>query len=845
MSQYYLVPRQIATSKFFGRQGLLENLETFLLKEAGYQDKPNTVVLQAMGGQGKSQIALELCRRLRKQFRGIFWLDAASKASIERSFEEISQKMTQSSGRVLEDTDAKVRFVLDTLSGWREQWLIVYDNYDQPDIFTEIKQFLPDSGQGGIIFTSRHESTKVLGKHIQVPSMTGDGGVELLLRDLSDDEKDINRRYAQDIVLRLGGLALAIEQAAAYISFNRISLPTFIQEYERKKKRILEHTREELWEYQKLRDGSNTSESLSAFTTWEMSFDQIERHDETRKQHIGQFLHVVAFLEPSHIGSYLFDIYIREARTQYSWLDIFKDSTDVSDDDTTPHADQTASGERKILGHWSKAKFWFIVERLHRLSLLQSIAKDSGCWWFSIHPVVRDWLQMRQKDRSSRELVIHDAMVLLGEVVNPHNGLERAYNTTGQQMLAHLDCCLNSAQNIEAFTERFSFAVYYGCHGRPIQQENILRYLLAEKRKVLGHIHPELFYTLSNTDDAERVLPCSKVNKQSYGQAIKGQVHLKTEYLKTANVLHAMALILKVQGRLSEAEKLSVHLMNIKKQILGNNHQETLRIMENLAQIYGDQERFKEAEELQYDVCETRRRILGEEHPDTLQSLSDLAEIYNKQGRLEEAEDLAGEIVALCTKVFGEHHSETLKTMEFLVNIYQEQGKLNEAEKLALQVTHTTATVLGNEHPDTVRSQFMLADVYLGQNRWKEVANLLTQDLVCNIKMMGNDDHDNLVWMIRLGVTYCRLKRMKETEEQLVQVLESMRRVLGEEHPITLLCMHGLANALVGLNRDQEAIALMERCVEITQRVVGPESSGAKKYIKYLEDLKRYVAERE
>ncbi|OCK72844.1 hypothetical protein K432DRAFT_267971, partial [Lepidopterella palustris CBS 459.81] len=181
---YYHVPH-IAVSRFFGRQGLIAELQKFLLEPQGQDDKPNVAVLQALGGQGKSQIALELCRRLRK--------------------------------------------------------------------------------------------VSLLGRHFQVPSMMNDGGLELLLRDMSAKEIESSRADGEEIVRRLGGLALAIEQAAAYISFNRMTLPEFMDEYEKKKAEVLKYIREELWEYQKLREGSEQNEAFNAFTTWEMSFEQVER----------------------------------------------------------------------------------------------------------------------------------------------------------------------------------------------------------------------------------------------------------------------------------------------------------------------------------------------------------------------------------------------------------------------------------------------------------------------------------------------------------------------------------------------------------------------------------------
>ena len=132
-------------SKFFGRRNILEELQAFLLEARGQNDKPNMVVLQALGGQGKTQIALELCRRLKKDCRGVFWLDATSKPTLERNFELIAGKLDRLIANGLDDVKSKVKFVLDTIQEWEEPWLMVFDNYDRPDVFTDIKQFLPES----------------------------------------------------------------------------------------------------------------------------------------------------------------------------------------------------------------------------------------------------------------------------------------------------------------------------------------------------------------------------------------------------------------------------------------------------------------------------------------------------------------------------------------------------------------------------------------------------------------------------------------------------------------------------------------------------------------------------
>jgi hypothetical protein len=41
------------------------------------------------------------------------------------------------------DTEAMIRQVKDRLEHWNERWLLVLDNYDEPDKFPGVKRFIP------------------------------------------------------------------------------------------------------------------------------------------------------------------------------------------------------------------------------------------------------------------------------------------------------------------------------------------------------------------------------------------------------------------------------------------------------------------------------------------------------------------------------------------------------------------------------------------------------------------------------------------------------------------------------------------------------------------------------
>lgn len=126
---------------FIGRESLLLDILSYF--SVGDDTQPRVLILYALGGQGKSQIALEHCRRSRETYRGIFWINASSEATATRSFEGIASELAKVSPIVLEDSAAKIKFVKHSLEKWDERWMLVFDNYDQPDSFPGVEQFMP------------------------------------------------------------------------------------------------------------------------------------------------------------------------------------------------------------------------------------------------------------------------------------------------------------------------------------------------------------------------------------------------------------------------------------------------------------------------------------------------------------------------------------------------------------------------------------------------------------------------------------------------------------------------------------------------------------------------------
>lgn len=138
-TSYFSVPRQ-RVKKLFGREEQLDQVRCYFRDEA---KRPRILVLHALGGQGKSQIALEYCQQARQKYRGVFWINSSFKSTLTQALVGVAREINPAVTEALSDDDAKVAFILRTLEEWEDRWLMVFDNCDDPATFRDIEQFIP------------------------------------------------------------------------------------------------------------------------------------------------------------------------------------------------------------------------------------------------------------------------------------------------------------------------------------------------------------------------------------------------------------------------------------------------------------------------------------------------------------------------------------------------------------------------------------------------------------------------------------------------------------------------------------------------------------------------------
>ena len=258
-------------SHFVGRSSVFGEIKKTIDSSA---TSPTVIVITGAGGQGKTQVALEFCHRNIATFNAIFWIDSSSEVAATRSYEKVLRLLNgKNSPEKSHDTKAAVK---DLLRIREKPWLLVFDNFDDPKSFKNLTSFFPQSkgaNKNAILVTSRHVSSSRLGKSIPLTGLNEEEGLELLLsRSGGVPKTDIGAQESKEgkvIVMKLGYLALAIDQAAAYISIRQLPLGMFMEHFEKRREFILESTPQSLWEYRTrtTNELGQSAQNLSVLTT--------------------------------------------------------------------------------------------------------------------------------------------------------------------------------------------------------------------------------------------------------------------------------------------------------------------------------------------------------------------------------------------------------------------------------------------------------------------------------------------------------------------------------------------------------------------------------------------------
>jgi hypothetical protein len=192
---------------FHGRRDILDKLQAYFSRDIGMR---HISLLHGLGGAGKTQICLKFLAESDKsrcdlscttylvassnslhRFTDVFFLDASTVDTINSGLKNIA--LTQSLGSEVDDASH-------WLASSQDEWLLIFDNADDPSI--NLFHYFPQSSSGNILITSRNPQLYVHApdSHHHITDMDEEDAVRLLLASAIQPSISETENLARDIV---------------------------------------------------------------------------------------------------------------------------------------------------------------------------------------------------------------------------------------------------------------------------------------------------------------------------------------------------------------------------------------------------------------------------------------------------------------------------------------------------------------------------------------------------------------------------------------------------------------------------------------------------------------------
>ena len=800
--------------KFIGRRDLVDQVARQLMTSSAERV---VVVLQGMGGQGKTQTALEVCSRddIRQYFKPILWVNASTEDSTAQALEHFAMQMAQK-GSQFEGPQCKIDFVKERLEDHNRPSLMVFDNFDDLSLRrSDIRSYYPDDRRHAILVTSRHEDSINLGQGISVEAMAEDEAVSLLLyrSHLQGSKKE--REDAEDIVSQLSYLPLAVAQAGAYINMRKIPLSEFIEHYSQRKGAVLQQT-PEIWEY-----------GLSVFTTWEMSMQNFSS-DIRSRDHVDSMLLFCAILHHDVINEEFLSHLLANVDNLPHWTEPF-----------VTH------------GTWDSCKFQDTIARLGRLSLLQILRFKSGHYEFSIHPLVSDWLKLRVKPLHLCQS-IGSVMSVIALFIESKNGRQMTFEVR-REVRTYVWSCLKNLRDLEdqlkpdhlrtdtIMDSKLSFAKFMFTDSQLTNCTHLLEDVVQVWQSKYGKTHSKAIAA-----SKELVRGYTYLNRfEEAEKLIHVQLSVPGEALSCA-----LANCYSAQARYREAKDLYEELLPRLEREYGSHHPLTVNCMNQMARNYTESAKSdfedgtynyafsddgRKAEDLWLAILQNSKKCPLDSSQkgydeclatDVADTYGNLGRLYHDRGLYDQDNNLTG------YEHFVKAHDVLQKALSAHEALYGAE------DRRVLQISHNLAVCLnmgndfagselyyrrtldgyeqffGPNHEKTVKICHCYGHVLASQWKLLEGVTLHTRSYRGLEDIYGPGDEGTLSSFECLIKLYHSIDNLLEIEKLYKHALEKRSETLGKAHKVTLETAYDLGSLYMAEKRWADAEQVMQVAVK-------------------------------
>ena len=312
---------QNQNTNFVGRVAELKQISEQLkmglitaITEASNFASKRMAALIGTGGIGKTKTVIRYALRNADNYEYIFFIHADTPGNIMNDYAKIAGQLKISQG------EENVEILAQILIKWMNKntgWLLIMDNVDNAE---QVDTYLPRNNKGHILVTSRlrilDELASGNAKLIPIGLLNREESRELIIKSIGRTEKlNADEEIAlRELISLMGGLPVALEQAAAYIRRVHYSFANYLQAFNSQRTELfVNNPHSGLQDHEGLvfhgkkedSDEKDNNEKQIITTTFHVSFNHIvneaQKYPGKPESAAPDLLLVSAFLSPDNI----------------------------------------------------------------------------------------------------------------------------------------------------------------------------------------------------------------------------------------------------------------------------------------------------------------------------------------------------------------------------------------------------------------------------------------------------------------------------------------------------------------------------------------------------------------
>jgi tetratricopeptide (TPR) repeat protein len=543
--------------------------------------------LTGMRGVGKSQLAAAYAREcIDAGWRLVAWIDAEDTVTMLGGLASIANRL--GIGRVGVPMQAVGEEVRNRVEADGERCLIVFDNVADPDA---LRPYIPSAGKSQVVITSTQAGALALGKPTQVEVFSERESVVFL-----DQRTGLHGTAdARLLAAELGGLPLALGQAAAVIRSWHLSYPVYLTRLRSyPASRYLPPAKGEQYP-------RGVAEAIL------LSIDAVAADDETGL--CVDLLAVISLLSP--------DGFLRNLLYHAEPSYVFGASEDAIDEALARLANASLLTFGGNAFNPTVTAHRLVMRVVRERYIYAGRFADLGAKTCALLQAAVGALESPWQDPEAALMLVHQVLAL-----SDHLASHRAL--LGDQLARAM--LLGRAWVVWCLTEVGRGAGEAVDLGEP---------LVAEASRVLGEDHPDTFTSRSYLAYAYwRIDRFDEAVTLFEGVLADRARVLGDDHPHTSMSRHSLATVYRMIGRLSEAVPLLERVLADRAQALGEDHPETMICRNALAPAYRAAGRRamahqhagrpSEAIPLFEQALAGLERVFGSAHPETVRARENL-----------------------------------------------------------------------------------------------------------------------------------------------------------------------------------------------------------------------------